>query len=306
MGGVGWLTNNGPATFGPGGHFAVDVQDAGGTPVEGWDFLQVDGALNVQSTNTNPFTIDLQSLDINGPDPVTNFSYNTNYDWTIASAGGITNFAVSAFAINDSQFQNDLAGGYFFVRTNSNSLVLSFTNNHPPSAGPTTIYRAGNVTVIPIATLALHWSDPDGDPVTLVTVDSSTNGGALGTDGSVIYYTNFNSVADVVSYTVSDVRTNPPAVYQIDDTVQTAVGSIIILPPASISGPSLSGTNFIFGSSNGIPGANYSVLASTNLTLPLINWSLIQTGSFDGNGSFQSTNNVDPAVRQKFYLLQLQ
>ena len=35
-----------------------------------------------------------------------------------ASGTGVTNFAGNKFAIDGSLFENDLAGGYFFVRTN--------------------------------------------------------------------------------------------------------------------------------------------------------------------------------------------
>src|SRR5208282_3809041 len=126
------------------------------------------------------------------------------------------------FAVDTTFFQNDLAGGYFYVRTNGNSLVLSFTNNHPPSAATATFYRTGSVTAIPVASLTNFWSDPDGDPVVLAGVNpSSTNGGSVGTDGIFIYYTNANNVADAIFYTVQDVRTNPPAVYQLDDTQRT-------------------------------------------------------------------------------------
>lgn len=306
LNGVGWITNNGPATFGGGGHLAVAVEDASGSPVEGWDFVGVTGALNIQATSTNPFTIDLSSLGGDGSDMVTNFSFSTNYDWVIATASSISNFNANSFAINSSQFQNDLAGGYFYVHTNGNSLVLSFSNNLPPLAGTVKFYRSGSVMLIPLTALAAHWSDPDGDPVVFENVIGSTNGAGLGADNNFIYYTNFNNVADDVTYSVVDVRTNPPAVYQPNDTVLTAIGNIILLPPASISAVSLAGTNVVLSSSNGIPGNNYSVLASTNLMLPLSNWAIIQTGSYDTNGNLQVTNAVDPTVPQEFFLLQLQ
>jgi hypothetical protein len=303
---AGWLTNNGPATFAGGGHFSVAVEDASGSPVEGWDFLGVNGALNVQATSTNPFTIDLLSLGGDGSDVVTNFSFNTNYDWVITTAGGISNFDPNAFTIDSSQFQNDLAGGYFYLHTNANSLILSFSNNLPPMAGTAEFYRGGNVTLIPLASLATHWSDPDGDPVVFTGVSGSTNGAAVGADNNFIYYTNFNNVVDDITYTVSDVRINPPAVYQLNDTVLTAVGNIVLLPPASISTINLAGTNVILGSSNGIAGNGYSVLVTTNLTLPLNNWSAIQSGSFDTNGNLRVTNGMNPSVLQEFYRLQLQ
>jgi hypothetical protein len=125
--GIGVITDNGPATLGPAGSLAVSVQNAIGTPSTGWSFFQVNGALNIQATNGNAFTIQVQSFDPNGSGVVTNFNANTNYDWvTITAAGGIASFAANKFIVDASLFQNDLAGGYFYVRTNGNSLVLSF------------------------------------------------------------------------------------------------------------------------------------------------------------------------------------
>ena len=49
-----------------------------------------------------------------------------------------------------------------------------------------------------------------------------------------IYYTNANNVADSISYTVQDVRTNPPAVYQPGDTIQIAIGDRDDFAAASI------------------------------------------------------------------------
>jgi len=305
--GVGAITNNGPITFGAGGNFAVAIQDVAAGSGIGWDFLQANGILNVQVTNGNPFTIQLASLANNAPGDVTNFNFNTNYDWVIATAsGGITNFAANKFTVDISQFQNDLAGGYFYVRTNGNSLILSFTNNHPPLAQTFTIYRTGNTMAIPVAILATNWSDPDGDPVALANVDSSTNGASFGTDGNFIYYTNANNVADAIFYTVEDLRTNPPAIYQPDDTQQTAVGKIIILPPPAIGSISISRNNLIFTGAGGIVGGTYYLLSSTNLALSLTNWTIIATNHFDGSGNFNFTNNPDPNAPQTFYLLQLQ
>ena len=160
--------------------------------------------------------------------------------------------------------------------------------------------------MIPVSTLATNWSDPDGDPVVLASVDSSTNGAALGSDANFIYYTNANNVADAIFYTVQDVRTNPPAIYQPDDTQRMAVGKIIILPPPTIGSISISGNNLIFTGAGGIVGGTYYLLSSTNLALPLTNWTIIATNHFDGIGSFNFTNSTDPNTPRSFYLLQLQ
>ena len=65
------------------------------------------------------------------------------------------------------------------------------------------------------------------------------------------------------------------------------------------------GNNFNFGGTNGIPGWNYLVLASTNLALPVAQWPVMTTNTFDANGNFHFTNSVDPDAPQRFYLLQL-
>jgi hypothetical protein len=306
--GVGAITNNGDLKLCMGGTFDLAMQDVNGSPGIGWDFLQTSGQLNIQETDATPFMISLESLAGDGPDLVANFSYATNYDWVIASAGaGIMNFSAAKFAVDATFFQNDLSGGYFYVRTNGNSLVLSFTNNHPPVAMPDVIYRTGRFMTIPISSLANFWSDPDGDPVKLAGVNSSsTNGATVSFDNNFVYYTNLDEVADLIFYTVQDARTNPPAVYQPDDTVQTAPGRIIILPLPAISGTAISGANLILSGTGGATVKPYTVLASTNLALPLIDWTRLETNVFDAGGGFRFTNAIGPTVPWNFYTLRLQ
>lgn len=305
---VGGITNSGTTTFGADGNFVVAVQNAIGAPTSGWTFLQTSGQLNVLAVDTNPFVIQLQSFDPYGSGEVTNFSADTNYNWTVASSdGGITNFIADKLSINTSQFQNDLEGGYFYIGTNSNSLVLSFTNNHPPVAGAYMLYQTPNGVAIPISNLTNSWSDPDGDPVILSDVNGmSTNGIPINFDNRFIYYTNGSDIPDEISYTVQDVRTNPPAVYRPGDTQRTATGEIIFVPPPPISGIVANGNSLIFSSSNGIPGSTFCLLETTNIALPISQWQSAATNSFDANGNFIFTIPVNAGSRQQFYLLQIQ
>jgi hypothetical protein len=307
--GVGTVTNSGPITFGAGGRYIWDIQDGVGAPGTGSDFIASGAGLDLQASAANPFVIQVQTFGEVEPGNLPNFENTSPYSWVIASATGITNFSASEFSVDSGEFADDLAGGYFFVGTNGNSLTMNFANNHSPAASDVSFYLPpGGVLQIPIATLASHWSDPDGDPVQFAGVSSASVNGTnnVSSDGTYIYYTNMNSGADTIAYTIADVRTNPPAIYRPGDTQQTAVGLVQILPPASINALSTAGANFLFGSSNGIPGANFSILASTNVSLPVTNWSVIQTGSFDGNGSLQFTNAIDPSAPQKYYQLRLQ
>jgi hypothetical protein len=306
--GIGAITNNGPATFGPGGTLAVAVQNATGAPVSGWDFLQIGGSLNVQATSANPFLLQLQSFDANGPGEVTNFSADSSYSWNIALAGGgFSGFAPASFTVDTSKFQNDLAGGYFGAATNGNFLAVTFTNNHPPVAQTFWQYQRPSGLAISIATLSANWSDPDADLVALNDVDTtSTNGIPVNSDTHSIYYSGATAVPDAISYTVQDVRTNPPAIYRPGDTQRTASGIIVLLPPPAITIAHSLGGNLMLSGTGGIPGGYYSVLTTTNVILPLNQWQSFTTNNFDSNGNFSFTSAPGSNASQGFYLLRLE
>src|SRR6185369_11924950 len=71
-----------------------------------------------------------------------------------------------------------------------------------------------------------------------------------------------------------------------------ANGSIQVVSSAGVqfSSITLSGTNVIFNGSGGPSNATYWVLASTNVALPLANWTRILTNQFNAGGSFTFTN----------------
>ena len=66
-----------------------------------------------------------------------------------------------------------------------------------------------------------------------------------------------------------------------------------------------SGTDLIFTGTNGMPSAEYHVLASTNLALPVASWTPIYTNTFAFDGTFNFTNSIDPNVPKEFFLLQV-
>lgn len=82
-----------------------------------------------------------------------------------------------------------------------------------------------------------------------------------------------------------------------------------ITPAAAIpriSSVSLSGSDVLLSGSNGLPYWPYIVMTSTNLSLPLVNWTITGTNAFDASGNFLSTNTVIPSEPQLFYRLRLQ
>jgi hypothetical protein len=66
----------------------------------------------------------------------------------------------------------------------------------------------------------------------------------------------------------------------------------------------VSGATLVINGTNGTAGLQYSVLTSTNLALPLSQWTSMTTNTFAG-GSFSVTNTVTSTAPQSYYALQL-
>jgi hypothetical protein len=76
-------------------------------------------------------------------------------------------------------------------------------------------------------------------------------------------------------------------------------------PRPRITGLVLSGANLLISGTNGVPNSDYYVLVSTNLALPLGNWTRVATNRFDASGNFSFTQPVNFNQRQQFHRLLL-
>jgi hypothetical protein len=65
----------------------------------------------------------------------------------------------------------------------------------------------------------------------------------------------------------------------------------------------MTGGGLVFSGTNGSPGGGYTVRSSTNLAVPLTNWTPVGGGSFDGLGNYCVTNAINPNEPARFYLL---
>jgi uncharacterized repeat protein (TIGR03803 family) len=76
----------------------------------------------------------------------------------------------------------------------------------------------------------------------------------------------------------------------------------------TITSLTLAGTNAVINAINGLAGRAYTVLSSTNISLPLNQWNSVATNTLAGGGSFSitATNAVDNASAAQFYILQMQ
>jgi hypothetical protein len=94
--------------------------------------------------------------------------------------------------------------------------------------------------------------------------------------------------------------TNTPGYVLLDVAPATPPPS-----PLDFSTFSLSGNNLVFSGTGGVTNGTYIVLASTNVALPLIQWTPLATNSFDASGDFTFTN-ATTNFPQLFYRLELQ
>jgi hypothetical protein len=67
----------------------------------------------------------------------------------------------------------------------------------------------------------------------------------------------------------------------------------------------LSGGQFTLSGTNGVPGWTYFVLTTADVSLPLAQWTPVQTNRFDSGGGFVYVGVVNPTTPQTFYAIQL-
>jgi len=98
--------------------------------------------------------------------------------------------------------------------------------------------------------------------------------------------------------------------YYTWDTSQLNVNGSIkvtgVLPPPAFSGVDFSqlvNGAITLNATNGAPNGPYTVLSTTNLTLPLSSWTTVNTGNFDGNGNLSDYISADPTLPQEYYIV---
>ncbi|MBC7366646.1 MAG: autotransporter-associated beta strand repeat-containing protein [Undibacterium sp.] len=133
------LLSAGTTTFGPGGSYIWEINDAASPATSSgtrYDLLSISGSLTITATSGSPFAINLASLLAdNSPGNVINFNSSVNSSYTIATASsGITGFSSSAFTLNTSSFSNALNGGSWSIGTanSGQDLNLTFTASAIP------------------------------------------------------------------------------------------------------------------------------------------------------------------------------
>ncbi|MEI6074002.1 MAG: LamG-like jellyroll fold domain-containing protein [Verrucomicrobiota bacterium] len=240
-----------------------------------------------------------------------------NYDFVSVSGAAALNGALNVSLINN--FVPATSNSFTILTTTSGGLSGMFTNVIGTRV-PVANYAGGSFLVVTTATSVVLTNFR----VLLASFTASVTNGASPltvnfTDTSVGGITNrswnfgdgftTNTIATSVSHTFNSTGTN-----LVTLTVSASAGTnsaslaIIVIAssqPPVIGGISLSGMNLVITGTNGTAGANFYVLASTNVALPATNWTAISTNQFGPGGAVNFTNPLNPNSPQTFYRLRL-
>ncbi len=135
-------------------------------------------------------------------------------------------------------------------------------------------------------------SDPDGDTLT-ITAASATGGSASVVNGNVQYTAPGSGSSDTITYTINDGH-GGSASGTITVTLSSSGASFNQISAVTIIGGDLQ-LSYL-----GIPGTNYALEITHNLTPP-VTWSPLQTNPAAVNGSIIFTNTPSLAPTNDFY-----
>jgi autotransporter-associated beta strand protein len=132
---------------------------------------------------------------------------------------------------------------------------------------------------------------------TLVLTNIGANPLTSGSTFKLFYATSYPG-----SFSISPATPGPGQVWDISALGTSGTIKVASTVPPRFGGITLvGGTNLVMSGSNGTALHTYYVLASTNVTLPVSNWTSIATNTFDNNGNFSFTNAINPAIPQRFF-----
>jgi fibronectin-binding autotransporter adhesin len=116
-------------TWAPGGTYLWEVNDWNGAAGTGFDQINVTNTLDITATSGSTFKIAVTGLTAgNAVGAVPNFAHTARKQFTIATAGSLTNFATDKLQIDTTSFSgsNSLVNGGFVAGASGNNVTLTF------------------------------------------------------------------------------------------------------------------------------------------------------------------------------------
>ena len=245
------------------------------------------------------------------------------YDlYLYSSAGNSLQTEVSQFQANDSidnivgpnSANNVLTLGTNYIHltptvTSNGELNLSFVGNVTGQASLNGLQLKGPGAVPLPTTAAFTGSPTSGDaPLAVAFINASSGSvtNSVWNFGNGLSVTNNSGISVTNTYTV-------PGTYTVTLTVtgtggassatNTAYIVVTAVTPPMFNSPLMSGSNLILSGGGGSVGAQYRILATTNISMPLTSWIPIWTNVFGVGGSFSYTNSTQSENASFFRLV---
>lgn len=176
----------------------------------------------------------------------------------------------------------------------TNSPVLMYSLGWPVVPGDVALMAPGGATVA----VLLRFFTPSNTNSSDLILYSQPNGTLAGV--GIPYSANPVVISETSPQTLWYPGAGQPGVafaFPIFDTFEYFI-TTTSPPPVSVSG-----TNLLWNLTSGPTNRQFSVLATTNLSLPLSNWARISTNQFDALGRCQLTLPIEPDKPRRFYSL---
>jgi poly(beta-D-mannuronate) lyase len=270
------------------------------------------GTMVDESSSTNASGVGV--LTVNGGTLIVNsvLEFGHTNTTALSAPSAITAMRGTLNAIGATVFINGVTagGGVSTVNVSGGALVISNAIASPGAA----------LTALNVTNAVIHLNVDAAAVKTNIAVATLSAGGTSTIMLDAIANVTGTNTFPVLSYAAANGSVGPhfslaplPAGFSgtlVDNAAQKRLDVVIarvpVTPPVIGSiGIAAGGGSVILQGSNGLPNGAYYILGSTNVALPLSNWTILATNVFDSSGQFNWTNAIDPSATGQFYLLQL-
>jgi autotransporter-associated beta strand protein len=273
------------------GNVSINALNAGTSPVlEINGLLDGDGGITKIGVGTNALN---NSHTYRGPTVVSNGTLLV--DGEIRSSSSVTVYGGTLGGVGQISSPVVVAAGGTLAPGNTATPIAAFAASSSLSLAGTNVMdvskTGGTITGDSMATGSLTYGG---------TLRLNLTGTLAG--GDIIPLFSFSSANGAFS---AIIPATPGIDLQWDTSQLTASGVLRVLPASqpTVSTITQTETNLTLSGTNGPPNWTYRVLTSTDIGLPVANWTPIQTNAIDANGNFSFAAPIEIGTPQRFFIL---